>query len=114
MKYALVIYNLLADDGTPLPRKPEIEAPIRALLARPEVVGWQRLMDTDSATTVRIEDGKALFVDGPFVESKEYIGGVVLVEFDDLDGALALAQELEEARGSGLGAIEVRPILEVG
>jgi len=114
MKYALVIYNCLADDGTPPPRRPEVLAPINALLARPEVTAWQRLTDTDSATTVKTVDDSTLFVDGPFIDSKEYLGGIIVVEADNLDGALAIAKELQEARASSVGAIEVRPILEEG
>ena len=113
MKYALVIYNVLNADGTPPARRPEIEAPIRALLSRPNVIGWQRLMDPESATTVKTEGGRTLLVDGPFVDSKEYVGGVIVIEADDLDGALAYAREVQEAR-VGVGAIDVRPILETG
>jgi hypothetical protein len=108
MKYALLIYSRAEDaveDQAPRP----IDARIAAALARPEVAGWVRLKRVESATTVRREQGRTLLTDGPFIESKEFLGGVVLVEADNLDGAIAVAAELEEARARR-GAIEVRPI----
>jgi hypothetical protein len=48
--------------------------------------------------------------DGPFVDSKEFLGGVILVDADDLDGALAVAAKLQELDTTA--AIEVRPVLE--
>jgi hypothetical protein len=57
------------------------------------------------------ERGRTLLTDGPFVDSKDFLGGLVIVEADDLDGALAVADELQELRG-GTGAIEVRPVNE--
>jgi len=74
------------------------------------VAGWLRLQDTESATTVRREQGGSLLIDGPFVDSKDFLGGFVEVEAENLDGALALAEELQELRP--WGAIEVRPVRE--
>jgi hypothetical protein len=51
-----------------------------------------------------------LLTDGPFVDSKEFLGGLVLVEADNLDGALAVAAELAELRPGRVVAIEVRPV----
>ena len=48
--------------------------------------------------------------DGPFVDSKDFLGGLIVVEAENLDGALALADELQELRAAG--AIEVRPVRE--
>jgi len=62
------------------------------------------------ATTVRVEDGKTLTTDGPFVEIKESIGGYFLYEADDLDAAIELAARVPAARLGG--AVEVRPIVE--
>jgi hypothetical protein len=55
-------------------------------------------------------EGRTLLTDGPFIETKEFLVGVIVVEADNLDAALAIAQELQDTRTSG--AIEVRPILE--
>jgi len=105
MLYALLIYSPAAE-----PHGPISEA-IAAVLARPDVRGWARLHSDGSATTLRTDSGTTLLTDGPFIESKEYLVGLVVIDADNLDGALAVAQELENARTVG-GAIEVRPVLE--
>ena len=71
-----------------------------------------RLQNVESATSVRGEPGKTLLSDGPFVDSKEYLGGLIIVDADNLDGALAVASELRGHMRPGGGGIEVRPILE--
>jgi hypothetical protein len=104
MQYALLAYGSQRTDAGP------VEGAIADVLARPSVTGWARLHADESATTVRSSEGKTLLTDGPFVETKEYLAGVIEVEADNLDGALEIAQELQDTRTSG--AIEVRPILE--
>ena len=69
-----------------------------------------QLDDPATATTVRVQDGKTLTTDGPFVEIKESIGGYLLFEADDLDAAIDLASRVPAARLGG--AVEVRPIVE--
>ena len=66
------------------------------------------LQPSATATTVRVRDGKTLRTDGPFVESKEQLGGYYLVEAKDLDEAIKLAARIPGARQ---GAIEVRPVM---
>jgi hypothetical protein len=87
-----------------------IEAGIAEVLARPNVTGWLRLHDVESATTVRHEQGRTLLTDGPFVDSKDFLGGFIVVDAENLDDALAVAGELQELQGAG--AIEVRPVRE--
>jgi hypothetical protein len=60
----------------------------------------------DTATVVRISDGEVLTTDGPFVESKEHLGGFYLIEAEDLDAALAWASKTTAAVKK---PIEVRP-----
>jgi hypothetical protein len=105
MKYALLAYSREE-------RRPTDEIPpsIAAVLERPEVTGWLRLQPAESATTIRLEARRTLLTDGPFVDSKEFLGGLILVEADNLDGALAVAAELQELGFTA--AIEVRPVLE--
>ena len=106
MQYALLIYGRPSTQETASP----VEAAIAAVLARPYVSGWARLHADESATTVRGDEGRTLLTDGPFIETKEYLAGLVMVEAADLDEALAVAKELQETRTGG--AIEVRPIVE--
>lgn len=113
MKYALVIYNNAALlESRPEEERRRLTAGIAQVLERPPVTGWLRLRDIESATTVQFEQGRTLLTDGPYVDSKDYLGGLIIVETGSLDGALAVATELQELRGAGAGAIEVRPINE--
>ena len=102
MQYALLTYGSRSTS--------DIAPAIAALLQHPSVTGWVRLHADESATTVRHADERALITDGPVIESKEFLAGIILVEADDLDGALALARAFQEVRTAG--AIEVRPVRE--
>lgn len=108
MRYSLVIYN-----DSELERAPEdareVMTSIEKLLARPHVTGWLQLAGLDATTTVRHDQGKTLLTDGPFIDSKDYIGGLINIEVDDLDAAIAVAGEFQALR-RGAGAIEIRPI----
>lgn len=108
MKYALLNYS--KGEGGGGRRAGELPPAIAAVLERPEVSGWIRLLPAESATTLTLESRKVLLTDGPFVDSKEFLSGLILVEAEDLDGALAIAAELQELDVTA--AIEVRPVLE--
>jgi hypothetical protein len=68
------------------------------------------LQPPETATTVRVQDGRTLTTDGPFVEIKEAMAGYLMFEADDIDAAIELASRIPAARLGG--AIEVRPIVE--
>jgi hypothetical protein len=68
------------------------------------------LHPTGTATSVRVREGKRLVTDGPFAETREQLGGYFLVEAEDLDAALAIAERIPLAR---TGTVEVRPVIEV-
>ena len=68
------------------------------------------LDSVQTATTVRIKDGKPSITDGPYMETKEQLGGYILIEARDLDEAIALAAKIPPAR---LGGVEVRPIRDM-
>jgi hypothetical protein len=111
LRYALLIYDdIEVRDRTAADERRRITAAVLEVLERPEVTGWLRLQDFESATTVRREQGRSLLTDGPFIDSKDFLGGFVVVEAANLDGALALAEQLQELRP--WGAIEVRPVRE--
>jgi hypothetical protein len=65
-----------------------------------------RLTEPDTATVVRMSGGEVLTTDGPFVESKEHLGGFYIIEAEDLDAALAWAAKTTAIIGA---PIEVRP-----
>lgn len=70
-------------------------------------VGSNRLRFTDTATTVRVVDGKTQVLDGPYPDSKEQLGGYYLIDVADMDAALSWAARCP---GASHGVIEVRPI----
>jgi len=69
------------------------------------------LHPVETATTVRVREGKISTTDGPFAETKEQLGGYFLIDVRDLNDALRVASKIPAAR---LGSIEVRPIKEGG
>lgn len=74
-----------------------------------EVQGGEALMPTQTATTVRVRDGRTLTTDGPFAETKEQLGGYYLLNCQNLDEAIAAAAKIPGAQD---GSIEIRPIME--
>jgi hypothetical protein len=113
MKYALLIYpGELTSESEQLPaeEREAILGEYLALLNEPGVLGAAQLQPPESATTIRVEDEKTLTTDGPFANTKEILGGLYLVEADDLDRALELAARIPAARLGG--AVEVRPMVE--
>ena len=118
MRYMLLIHQ----GTTPTPRDPEawgrlsedeqkqVFADYQALNQTPGVTPGEELAAPETATTVRVQDGRTLTTDGPFVETKEALGGYLFFEADDLDAAIELAARIPAARLGG--AIEVRPIAE--
>jgi len=75
-----------------------------------QYVGSNRLQPTHTATTVRSRNGKVSTTDGPYIETKEQLGGYYLIEAKDLNDAINVASRIPSARS---GAIEVRPIFEM-
>jgi hypothetical protein len=107
MQYALLVYNPVEESERATRPIPDA---IAALLGQPDVAGWVRLHADESATTLR-NDGQVLLTDGPFIDSKEYLAGLILIEAGNLDGALATAGELLKQTRQGT-AIEVRPVID--
>jgi hypothetical protein len=72
-----------------------------------QVISAEALRSVQTATTLRIRNGKLSITDGPFAETKETLGGFFLIHAKDLDEAIQVASKWPSAR---LGSIEVRPI----
>ena len=117
MKYMLLIHQ----GTTPLPGTPEwdalspeeqgaVYAAYGEINSTPGVTPGVRMAGPETATTVRVQDGRTLTTDGPFAEIKEAIGGYLFLEADDLDAAIALAARVPAARMGG--GVEVRPVVE--
>jgi hypothetical protein len=118
MKYLLLIHQ----GDTPTPRDPEawsrlsqdeqnaVYADYKAINETAGVTPGVQMDSPETATTVRVEDGRTLTTDGPFVAVKEALGGYFFFEADDLDAAIELASRVPAARLGG--AVEVRPVVE--
>jgi hypothetical protein len=109
-QYALLIYG--SGDGWAALSDQEREAQAKeymAIFASPQTRSGAELDEQSTATTVRVQEGKTLTTDGPFAETKEYLGGLYMVECDNLDEAIEIAAKIPAARTGG--AIEVRPVI---
>jgi hypothetical protein len=111
VKYVL----LICDDETVSPSNDELEAdPVhKAWLAdlnrRGGMLVGARLRPVVDATTVRVRDDETLVSDGPYAETKDFVGGFVIVECADLDEATEIASGHPYARWGG---VEIRPVWE--
>jgi hypothetical protein len=117
MKYMLLIHH----GDTPTPREEAWErlsedernavvADYQAVNQTPGVTPGLWLQEPETATTVRVDNGKTLTTDGPFVAVKEALGGYLAYEAESLDAAIELAARIPAARLGG--AVEIRPIQE--
>lgn len=82
-----------------------------ALAKQGELLSASPLHPVETATTIRVRDGKVSTTDGPFAETKEQLGGYLLIDVRDLNDALRIAAKFPGAKH---GSIEVRPIKEGG
>jgi hypothetical protein len=112
MKYMLLIHQgtaLEIQAALPQDEQQQVWADYAAINQTEGFTPGQRMGDPETATTVRVQDGTALTTDGPFVETKEALGGYCFFEADDLDAAIALAATIPAARMGG--GIEIRPLV---
>ena len=117
MKYMLLIQQ----GDTPTPPSEEwdrlsedeqraVYTAYQAINETPGVTPGVHMQPAETATTVRVQDGRTLTTDGPFVAVKEALGGFLIYEADNLDAAIELAARVPAARRGG--AVEVRPLVE--
>ena len=114
MKYLCLIYS----DESVWPTLPQAETEKwmkeyrefgESIKQSGQYVAGHRLEPSHSATTVRIRNGKLSTTDGPFMETKEQLGGFYMIEAKDLNEAIQIASRIPSAK---LGCIEVRPVQE--
>jgi hypothetical protein len=110
MKFALLIYgDEKAWETAPHAQQAEMYAGHEAFGKWLAENGWDRggeeLHSTERAKTVRTKDGASVVADGPFAETKEQLGGIYLVECDNIDQAVEAAKRIPAA------TVEVRPVL---
>jgi hypothetical protein len=112
VKYLLLIqqfdhtvWERFSDD-----EKAAIYTEFQAIAETPGVTPGLLIQPPEMATTVRMEDGKTLTTDGPFVAVKEALGGYLVFEAENLDAAIELAARIPQVRRGG--TVEVRPAIE--
>ena len=116
MRYMLLIHQ----GTTPVPgtesweslpdeEKQAVYADYQAINQDPRTTPGERMVPPESATTVRVQDGRALTTDGPFAETKEALGGYLFVEAENLDEAIEVAARVPASRLGG--AVEIRPLV---
>jgi hypothetical protein len=111
MKYATLIYSKPGSfEALPEDEQQAILGEYFALREDSRCVDGAGLQGTETATTVRVQDGQTLTTDGPFADTKEVFGGYYVFEVPDLDEALELAARIPAARLGG--SVEVRPVME--
>jgi hypothetical protein len=117
MKYLLLIQQ----GDAPLPQSEEwaqlsdeeqtaVYSDYQAINKTPGVTTGLWLQPPEAATTVRVQEGKTLMTDGPFVTLKEALNGYLVFDADNFEAAVELASRVPQARMGG--AVEVRPIVE--
>ena len=113
MQYLLLIYNN-ERNWTEL-TQPEAQKLMGEYMSFTDAIaksghykGGNALQPTNTATTVRVREGKRQTTDGPFAETREQLGGYYLVDAADLDEAIKIAERIPGAR---TGGIEVRPVM---
>lgn len=114
MQYMMLIY---ADPSVPPTTEAEHHVLFEAfqtftkdLRASGAYVAGDPLAPTTSATTVRVRDGRLAVSDGPFAETKEWLGGFLIIEAGSLDDALEVATKCP---GAKYGSVEIRPIVNM-
>jgi hypothetical protein len=115
MRYMLLIYsNEQSTEASSPEEQKRIAAGHWAVMEetgrRGVLRGAEPLEPTSTATTVRMERGRAIVTDGPFAETKEQLAGYYILDCKDLDEALEWAARIPTACAGGTGCVEVRPI----
>ncbi|MCO5222944.1 MAG: YciI family protein [Thermomicrobiales bacterium] len=113
MRYMLLIYG--AEDALDAETRDacyiESAGLAQSLAAEGVYVDASPLRLVNTATSVRVQDGKRIVTDGPFAETREQLGGYYIVDTENLDQAIAIAERIP---GAKWGTVEIRPILEIG
>jgi len=116
MRYMMLVYTQETENRTPEEAQAVVAghwAVMDETSRRGILVDASPLARTSTATTVRMENGKALVTDGPFAETKEQLAGYYILECADLDEAIAWASKIPSACGGASGCIEIRPVQEL-
>jgi hypothetical protein len=115
MRYMMLIYSKELPEGLLGPdERQELYAgharTIQEATRRGVLRGVEPLSPTTTATTVRMQNGRALVTDGPFAETKEQLAGYYIIDCENLDEAIEWASKIPTTCKGGEGCIEIRPL----
>ncbi len=111
MRYMMLIYSKEQPGGTRHERNYVGHKAVMEDAARKGIfVAAEPLAPTSTATTVRVENSKALITDGPFAETKEQLAGYYILDCQNLDEAIEWAARIPTACKGGEGCVEIRPL----
>lgn len=114
MRYMMLIYTKELPAGPPPEERERLRTGHWAVMddaSRKGVLrGAEPLSPTSTATTVRVENGKPLIIDGPFAETKEQLAGYYILDCKDLDEAIDWAARIPTGCKGAEGCIEIRPL----
>ncbi len=114
MRYMMLVYSTQPPDGLGPAEAEEIRDAHRAVIedARQKGVlhAAEPLTPVAMATTVRIQQGKAMVTDGPFAETKEHLAGYYILECENLDDAIGWGARIPTRCQGAEGCIEIRPL----
>ena len=114
MRYMMLVYSTEGPDGLAAEEAARIMAGHRKVMEEANrkgvLVGAEPLAPTSTATTVRVQNGKALVIDGPFAETKEHLAGYYIIDCENLDEAIEWAAKIPTECQGRQGCIEIRPM----
>jgi hypothetical protein len=114
MRYMMLIYSKEMPGGLSAEEDGKHRMAHRSVITEATekgvLVASEPLAPISSATTVRMENGKALVTDGPFAETKEQLAGYYIIDCADLEDAKQWAAKIPTACFGGSGCIEIRPL----
>lgn len=114
MRYMMLIYSKEMEGGLPPEERQQLKAAHRQAMdaagRKGILLAAEPLSPTTTATTVRMQDGKALITDGPFAETKEQLAGYYILDCENLDEAIEWAARIPTSCKGDAGCIEIRPM----
>jgi hypothetical protein len=117
MRYMFLIYSQETAEALPREQAETLMQNHAAVIAEAgqqgKLAGVEKLKPSVTATTVRVNNGTALALDGPFAETKEQLAGYYILECQDLDEAIEWAKKIPASCAGGEGCIEIRPVAGV-
>jgi hypothetical protein len=118
MRYMLLVYSTEPPDGLSPEEADRIRSGHRRVMEEAGnkgiLIGAEPLAPVGTATTVRVQNGKAMVTDGPFAETKEHLAGYYIMDCENLDEAIEWAAKIPTECQGGPGCIEIRPLRGLG